>query len=78
MFEDWLFHALLPLVAYAALAVSASTAHAHERRALFLVAAAALLLLFIGIHNAWDIATYDVLIQRRKQRDVEPPARTKE
>jgi len=77
VFEDWLFHSLLPLAAYATLAVSALAAHTHERRALFLVAAAALLLLFIGIHNAWDIASYHVLNQRRKQRDLEPPAETK-
>ena len=60
MGEDWLFHALLPLGAYAALAVAALAAYAHARRALFLVAAAALLLLFIGIHNAWDSVTYHV------------------
>jgi hypothetical protein len=78
VFEDWLFHSLLPLATYAALAVSACVAHPHERGALFLVAAAALLLLFIGIHNAWDIATFHLFSQRRKQRDVESPDRIKE
>jgi hypothetical protein len=76
--EDWLFHVLLPLAAYAALAVSACAAHSLERPALFLVAAAALLLLFIGIHNAWDIVTYHVFVQKRKQREVEPPLMPKE
>jgi len=33
----------------------------QARPALFLVAAAALLLLFIGIHNGWDAVTYHVL-----------------
>jgi hypothetical protein len=69
--EDWLFHALLPLAAYAALAVSACAAHPHARVALFLVAAAALLLLFIGIHNAWDAVTYHVFVRRREQGDAE-------
>ena len=69
--EDWLFHALLPLAAYAALAGSACAAHSHARLALFLVAAAALLLLFIGIHNAWDAVTYYVFVRRREQRDTE-------
>jgi hypothetical protein len=78
VFEDWLFHALLPLAAYAALATSAGLAHAHERGALFLVAGASLLLLFIGIHNAWDIATFHLFSRRRKQRDAEPPAEIKE
>jgi hypothetical protein len=62
-FEDWLFHALLPLAAYATLALSALAASSHTREALFGVGAAALLLLFIGIHNAWDAVAY--LVNRR-------------
>ena len=65
VFEDWLFHALLPLAAYGILAVSAYVAQSHARPALFLVAAATLLLLFVGIHNAWDAVTYHVLVSRR-------------
>jgi len=61
VFEDWLFHVLLPLAAYAMLAVSAYMARSHARRALFLVGAATLLLLFAGIHNAWDAVTYHLL-----------------
>ncbi len=67
VFEDWLFHALLPLTAYAGLAISAEEAHAHPRDALFAVAAAALLLLFIGIHNAWDAVTYHVFSGDKKE-----------
>jgi hypothetical protein len=61
----------LPLAAYATLAGSACAARPHARPALFLVAAAALLLLFIGIHNAWDAVTYHVFVRRREQRDAE-------
>jgi hypothetical protein len=50
---------------------SPSAAHPHARLALFLVAAAALLLLFIGIHNAWDAVTYHVFVRRRERRDAE-------
>jgi hypothetical protein len=78
VFEDWAFHALLPIAAYVALVVAACLDASHERPALFLVGAAALLLLFIGIHNAWDLATYHLFSQKRKQRDAEPPANTKE
>ena len=70
VFEDRLFHVLLPFAAYAAMAVSACVSHFHERPALFLVAASSLLLLFIGIHNAWDIVTYHVFVQKREQREV--------
>jgi len=60
-FEDWLFHTALPLVAYSILGASSFTAASHMRRSLFGVGGAALLLLFIGIHNAWDGVSYHVL-----------------
>lgn len=58
--EDWLFHVLLPFAAYAILAASGLAAHTHMNEALFGVAAAALLLLFDGIHNAWDSVAYHI------------------
>jgi hypothetical protein len=64
-FEDWLFHALLPIAAYTALAVSAYAARFFLHEALFGVGAAVLLLLFIGIHNAWDAVTYHVFVKGR-------------
>ena len=67
-FEDRLFHVVLPLAAYGTLAISAFTALAHTREALFGVAAAALLLLLVGIHNAWDAVTYHVFV---KTKDIE-------
>jgi hypothetical protein len=71
VFEDCLFHVLLPFTSYAILAGSACAAYSHPRPALFLVGAAALLLLFIGIHNAWDTVTYHVFVRRREQRGAE-------
>ena len=71
VFEDWLFHVLLPLAAYAMLAVSAYVARSHARLALFVVGVATLLLLFVGIHNAWDAITYHVFVNRPGQRDAE-------
>jgi hypothetical protein len=61
-FEDWLFHVVLPLASYAMLASAALEAPAHTQGALFAIAAAALLLLLIGIHNAWDAVAYHVLL----------------
>jgi hypothetical protein len=55
---DWLWFAALPLLAYAALALAALAPAAPG--ALFAVAGAALLLLFTGIHNAWDAVTWHV------------------
>jgi hypothetical protein len=71
VFEDWLFHILLPLAAYATLAVSAYATLSHLHEALFAIAAAALLLLFSGIHNAWDAVTYHVFVQRRKHHEAD-------
>jgi len=65
VFEDWLFHVVLPSVAYAALALSSFAAPARIVEALYGVGAAALLLLFIGIHNAWDAVAYHVLVNSR-------------
>ena len=67
--EDWLFHVVLPFAAYAALALSAWAASSHVREALFGVGGAAVALLFIGIHNAWDAVSYHVFVHMRKAKD---------
>ncbi len=70
--EDWLFHTVLPLVSYTALVVAAIVLPGHPAPALFVIAAATVLLLFIGIHNAWDNVTYIVLElsqQENKRQD---------
>ncbi len=72
-FEDWLFYALLPLAAYITLAVSAYVARSAAREALFAVGAAILLLLFTGIHNAWDTVTYHVFFKKRDNDRQHPP-----
>jgi hypothetical protein len=46
------------------LALSPFAAPSHTREALFGVGAAALLLLFIGIHNTWDAVTYHVFVNK--------------
>jgi len=66
VFEDWLFHVLLPFAAYTALAVSSYISRTNERQAMFVVGTSSIILLFIGIHNAWDIVTYHVFTKRSK------------
>lgn len=58
VFEDWLWHAVLPAIAYAAVLVAAVRLPSDPAQALFGIAGAALLLLFVGIHNAWDAVTF--------------------
>jgi hypothetical protein len=72
-FEDWLFHVVLSLAAYAILALSPFAARFHTRAVLFAVGAAALLLLFAGIHNAWDGVAYHVFVTMRSDRNIERP-----
>ena len=68
--EDWIWHAILPPLAYAALLVAAVIFPWQPRPCLFTIAAASLLLLFIGILNAWDAVTY--LAVKRPQRSSAP------
>jgi len=58
--EDWLWHIVLPLVA-------AMLLPGHPVPALFVIAAATVLLLFIGIHNAWDNVTYTAITLSQPQ-----------
>lgn len=55
--EDWLFHTALPFLAYAIVLAASITLVSHTVDAEFGLASAMLLLLFIGIHNAWDTVT---------------------
>jgi hypothetical protein len=64
LFEDWLFHVLLPFAAYLTLTVSALAAPSHVHEALFGTGVAALPLLFDGIHNAWDGVTYHLFTKK--------------
>jgi len=61
VWEDWLWYATFPCSAYAALAIAALFLSTGTRLALFTIGAAALALLFIGIHNAWDAVTHIVV-----------------
>jgi hypothetical protein len=61
--EDWLWHILFPVAAHAMLLGAGLSLASCPTASLFTIAGAALLLLLIGIHNAWDTVTY-VVIQR--------------
>ena len=65
--EDWLFHTVFPLVSYTALLVGAMLLPGHPALALFVIAAGTVLLLFIGIHNAWDNVLYIAIDLSRPQ-----------
>jgi hypothetical protein len=64
--EDWIWNVILPAIVYSTLFASAFLVWRWPQQSLYGVAAASLLLMFIGIHNAWDIAVWNSV---RKQDD---------
>lgn len=54
VWEDWIWHTIMPAVAYGTLLVAGLMLARAPEPCLFLIGATALLLLFIGIHNSWD------------------------
>jgi hypothetical protein len=61
VWQDWLWHTVLPCASYATLTVMAARLPRTPQAALFAIGAAALGLLLIGIRNAWDAVTYIVV-----------------
>jgi hypothetical protein len=56
--EDWIWHVILPFFAYGTLIPASITLTSSTHVSLFAIAASALVLVFIGIHNAWDTTTF--------------------
>jgi hypothetical protein len=67
--EDWCCHIFLPLLAYLLLSLMPIPSLTYERETLFVIGAAVLLLLFAGIHNAWDAVAYQVFVVRKSEQD---------
>ena len=72
VFEDWLWHFILPGIAYLELLIVAAFLTSHPHGAMFGVGASAVLLLIIGIHNAWDAVTYIALREQENQEATAP------
>jgi hypothetical protein len=74
VWEDWLWYALLPCAAYAALALTAILPGSGEVP-LFVIGGSTLGLLLIGIHNAWDTVTHIVASAPKVRPACEEPPR---
>jgi hypothetical protein len=57
-FEDWMWYTTLPFVAYAVMLTAALALFEIPAKALFALAGGIVLLIFIGIRNAWDVVTF--------------------
>ena len=56
--EDWIFYAIVPCSIYAAVTAAAFLLPTSHHVGFFMIAAAALSLLLIGIRNSWDSVTH--------------------
>lgn len=56
--EDWIWHFAIPFVTYAGILTAAIVLLEHTPPALFAIGMLQLVILFTGIHNAWDSAVY--------------------
>jgi hypothetical protein len=65
--SDWIWNAVLPCLGYLAMLDSAAIVLSRPVVALYLIGGTALLLLFTGIHNIWDMAVW--LTSERVARD---------
>ncbi len=61
VWEDWLWYAALPCTVYAVVGLAAAFMPVHPETTSFVIGGAALALLLIGIHNAWDTVTHIVV-----------------
>jgi len=66
--EDWAFHAILPFTSYVLMAVAAVTALFSSQCSSFIGGAAMLILLFTGVHNAWDAVSYSAFKDERNSK----------
>jgi hypothetical protein len=75
VWEDWLWNLVLPTLAYGSLLLAADLIWHHRVGSLYVVAAVSLLLLFIGIHNAWDIAVWMAISKDPSKDTSKEPAK---
>jgi hypothetical protein len=68
--EDWIWYSGIPFVAYGAIVVGAIMLFRSPGDAPFALGGSVVMLLFIGIRNAWDVVTFLATVDA----DEQPPA----
>lgn len=66
--RDWVWYLSLPLLAYLVLLVAGLMLPAYPALMLYFISAAMAVLLFGGIHNAWDLVTF-LAVERAHPED---------
>lgn len=66
--EDWIFHYMLPTTGYVATLIAGPMLHEGASPPVFVVGGAAALLMFVGVHNAWDTVIYIVTLRLERKK----------
>jgi hypothetical protein len=69
--QDWIWNAALPVTCCLSLLLAAYLLLQHSVAALYLIGAVTLAMLFIGIHNAWDLAVWITAERPSKRQEHE-------
>lgn len=69
--SDWVWSAVLPVCAHLALVATGLSFPYQPAAALYAVSGVVLLLLFTGIHNAWDVVVW-ITTERHAHRERQP------
>jgi hypothetical protein len=68
--EDWIWYIVAPLIGHVALVGAAALIWSKVVWSLAMIAADALVFLFLGVHNSWDTVTF-IAVQHSKPSSVE-------
>jgi hypothetical protein len=71
--SDWIWNAVLPCLGFLALLDSAALVLSHPPQALFVIGVTSLLLVFVGIHNIWDMAVWLTAERASRERRATRP-----
>jgi hypothetical protein len=72
--EDWIWHAGVPIVAYAVSFCGSLGLYEHVASSLYAFAASVVLLVATGIHNAWDIVIYIATVPPGQEKQETAPS----
>jgi hypothetical protein len=76
--EDWIWHTTLPTLAYAAMIYAGVELTRFVEQAEYIIGLSVLILVFVGIHNAWDTVAYVTTLRAAEIRQEESAARAAE
>ena len=66
--DDWMWYAIMPLLAYLGIVGAAIALTFAPFQALFALAGATITLIFLGIRNAWDTVTYIAVLDKDQSK----------